>query len=199
MTTVGVRVKSGLWPKATESSILSWKGLCSMLPAVRSMLKRWLVIERLRNNKRMVRQFSIWAKYCFHLKLTHYYRVEKLRHTRPISDRGVAINLFWRGQKVGSVFRHQRGTEPRMGSAAKPPKSRKLCWKFDWMSKIPHCSDKKIFSVAISEGHVPFVPLPYVTDPNKPHIISATETVSSLYKLSVCAAALCHATVMSTS
>ena len=47
---------------------------------------------------------------------------------RLIHSRGVARNLFRRGQNSG--FRHQRGTEPRVGSGQSPQKPEK-CRKFD--------------------------------------------------------------------
>jgi len=78
---------------------------------------------------------------------------------RLIHSRGVARNLFRRGQNSG--FRHQRGTEPRVGSGQSPQKPEK-CRKFDWMSQIPCCSEKTICQSSNFGGrHVPLDPLPY--------------------------------------
>ena len=48
---------------------------------------------------------------------------------------------------------------PRWRLTKKAPKTRKICWKFDWMSQISCCLDKKISSVAISWGTCPLCPL----------------------------------------
>jgi len=61
--------------------------------------------------------------------------------------RCVARNLFWRGQKSG--LRHQQGP----GVWGEAPKTRKICWKFYWMSHISCCS-----AWQFRRGHVPLVP-----------------------------------------
>jgi len=57
------------------------------------------------------------------------------------------------------------GTESLVGSGAKPPRTRKICWKLDWMSQIPYCSEKKNQCSNFGGGHVPLSPpLPYAPD-----------------------------------
>ena len=66
--------------------------------------------------------------------------------------RGVSGNLFRRGQKCG--FRHgvHTGIEPRVGSGSKTPETRKICWKFDWMSQILWCSEKNFSAWQFQRG-----------------------------------------------
>ena len=55
------------------------------------------------------------------------------------------------------------------GVWGKAPETRKLCLKFDWMSKIPYCSEKIFFTVAISEGDMPPLLLPYAPAEEQHH------------------------------
>jgi len=85
------------------------------------------------------------------------------RNTR---NRGVARKFVSEGDKrVGSVTSGvHTGTEPTVGSGAKPPKHEKYAENLTECHKF-HIVRRKFFSLAISEGDMsPLVPLPYTAD-----------------------------------
>jgi len=73
--------------------------------------------------------------------------------------RGVARNLFRRGQKSG--FRHQRDTEPRVGSGAKPQKPENYAQNVIECQKFHTIHRKNFQRGNFGGGHVPLVPLSY--------------------------------------
>ena len=72
---------------------------------------------------------------------------------RESSTQGRSQEFVSEGQKSG--FRHQRSRYRHRAPGwvwGKAPKTRKICWQFDWMPQIPNCSDKKISAWQFRRG-----------------------------------------------
>jgi len=67
--------------------------------------------------------------------------------------RGVARNLLRMGTK--EWVPSPTGYRAPDGLWTKPTGTRKLCWKFDFMSKIPYCSEKKFSAWQFRRGTCP--------------------------------------------